>query len=158
MDKYYTPTIEEFHVGFEYELTGGARNFKEGDEVMEYSAAWKPEVYTGNRNLSVLESILRHECARVKYLDQEDIESLGFEYKGRTGIGEKLDFFNRKQFKSKNHTLQWLEKGCVMISSNNNDLEDELKGYPDRLRFEGTIKNKSELKKVLKMIGYEPGS
>lgn len=147
-DKYYTPTIDEFHVGFEYETPT-----KDNVLYPVDSNIWEKKTVSTKSCMERLKYDIMY-GARVKYLDREDIESLGFEYIKETGINEKLDFFKRKQFKSKNYKLQWFKNGSVMISSNNNDLEDELKGHPDRLRFEGIIKNKSELNKVLKMIGY----
>ncbi len=72
VNKYYTPEIEEFHVGFEYEwfdgsdwnkvtqkyFDGGLFNNGDGEHPFEYQ--------------------LSDVGIRVKYLDQEDIESLGF--------------------------------------------------------------------------------
>ena len=63
--KYYTPSIEEFYVGFEYEV-----NYGENDWQKECLWA-KPEVVTL--------PYMNLENIRVKYLDKEDIESLGFE-------------------------------------------------------------------------------
>ena len=147
--KYYTPTIEEFHVGFEFEYQNGVD--KNSEDV------WKKTICT-KADFRYLDKATIKDLRRVKYLDQEDIESLGFEFIKETGINEKLDFFKRKQFKSNNYRIQWFKNGSIMISSNNNDLEDEFKGHPDRLRFEGTIKNKSELKRVIKMFGYGHGN
>jgi hypothetical protein len=59
--KYYTPTIEEFHVGFEYEFREGAQWIK-----LKYNPA---HGLVGR----VLEDLVR-----VKYLDKEDIESLDY--------------------------------------------------------------------------------
>ena len=55
---YYTPEVEEIHPGFEYELTGGARHFKEGDSVMEYSLGWKTELHPPERSFVVMKSII----------------------------------------------------------------------------------------------------
>ena len=70
MSKYYTPKIEEFHVGFEYEW------------YLEFKNNWVKSKYEAT-------DFLDHDgiCffddyktrVRVKYLDQEDIDSLGFE-------------------------------------------------------------------------------
>lgn len=70
-NKYYTPTIEEFHVGFEYELLGNSGNWYKnnfGDANGEY---WN--------ELSECYWDITHNKLRVKYLDQSDIESLGWE-------------------------------------------------------------------------------
>ena len=63
-DKYYTPEIEEFHVGFEYEVNYGK------DRWVKEGLHYAPQVVTlPYKNL---------ENIRVKHLDREDIESLGF--------------------------------------------------------------------------------
>lgn len=64
MEKYYTPTIEEFHVGFEYEIsnsesTWNKRTIRHGADIDEIRH---------NRIYPI----------RVKYLDQQDIEAEGW--------------------------------------------------------------------------------
>lgn len=125
-DKYYTPSIEEFHVGFEYEWLNISN-----DE-------WLKKKY-GSFECSYNSP----ERTRVKYLDQEDIESLGgslirtqswdggvFE---QTYKLEKLDIL---------YNPTPLNKCWVHIQKGNCTL------------FAGRIRNKSELKKMLKQIGY----
>jgi len=63
-NKYYTPTIEEFHVGFEYELK------TEGE--------WVSQTLDIDYSLNRVAGGLANNT-RVKHLDQEDIESFGFE-------------------------------------------------------------------------------
>jgi len=67
MSNYYTPKIEEFYVGFEYEFRHS--DYKELGwkryNTPEFN--WEREdAITANSNMSQF---------RVKYLDQEDIES-----------------------------------------------------------------------------------
>ena len=57
-DKYYTPEIEELHPNFEYEFKSYGQGFVK-TEVSETGGFFEGE-------------------KRVKYLDKEDIESLGF--------------------------------------------------------------------------------
>lgn len=61
-EKYYTPTIEEFHVGFEIQI------------VNIENAQWG--IYVIKKEDSFKEFDL--DFCRVKYLDKEDIESFGF--------------------------------------------------------------------------------
>jgi hypothetical protein len=79
--KYYTPEIEEFHVGFEYEQVM--------DAVWEKCEMHLLDLGRVNGRLSSL---------RVKHLDREDIKSLGFKhYNGliyRKGNYEILHNFN----------------------------------------------------------------
>ena len=142
-NKYYTPSIEEFHVGFEYELW-------EEDICEDYS--WKQHVFTLNDMAESLHPETKHhaggllselegEYIRVKYLDKEDIESFGFEY-SRTL--EK----NVLLFKSNEYSL-WVEMDSNFVRIRNTE-----EVFPGNIQlFFGEIKNKSELQQVLKMIG-----
>ena len=130
-DKYYTPTIEEFHVGFEYESS-----------YLEDYDTWKKEIidtvdvgyfystYTGDAVPTEF---------RVKYLDREDIESLGFifvadEWWHKTNIGD-------------NWQILKIGKNSYQITYGQNEYIDKSKGM-----FSGVIKNKSELKRLLKQL------
>ena len=76
-NKYYTPELEEFHVGFEYEY------FTKDWVGKDYTHTWvklkfnQKEDY-GN-DLDNMVYFIETEQVRVKYLDREDIESLGFD-------------------------------------------------------------------------------
>ena len=125
MSKYYTPELEEFHVGFEYEHEDDPR-----------IGTWKKEIVDENTNLKWF----KEDCDvehRVKCLDKEDIESLGFEYgeysKARSG-GETFELHNR-------YSDVWT------IHAIGSDYREQI--------FKGVIKNKSELKRILKQVGYE---
>lgn len=78
-NKYYTPTIEEFHVGFQYEYNSGK---------------WDKHIILDQNHL--IYAIADVKSTRVKYLDKENIESLGiitnewFINKGRYGGTYKL--------------------------------------------------------------------
>lgn len=73
MEKYYTPAIEEFHVGFEYEIN---MHFRMAEESKWYSAIITKDNW--GANMDIINVLAR---ARVKYLDREDIESLGWKYR-----------------------------------------------------------------------------
>ena len=66
-EKYYTPSIEEFHEGFEYEVKN------------EYRNEWNKDIWDviSNYGDTKLYNLDVEKC-RVKYLDKEDIESCGF--------------------------------------------------------------------------------
>ncbi len=63
---YYIPTIEEFHAGFEYEWAG---------KEMQFS--FEKRIYSIELYLNELEGSIPS-AIRVKYLDTEDIEELGW--------------------------------------------------------------------------------
>jgi len=64
--KYYIPTIEEFYVGFEYQIINGYEWF---DKIFSKEDL-KSFLY------EELENGLKQQYLRVKYLDKSDIESL----------------------------------------------------------------------------------
>ncbi len=134
MNKYYTPSIEEFHIGFEFEV-----NYGENDWVKESLYA-KPQVVTL--------PYMKLENIRVKYLDSEDIESFGFKYTGKSiDIWFKKEGnFNIGSWTSYEIKLHYgLHDNRLYIIAM--DCGDEYK------LFEGKIKNKSELKVLLKQLG-----
>ena len=150
--KYYTPELEEFHVGFEYEYKLGA--YDKGLKTKEEfdSKDWERDVFDGlhfpylYRALNGLNAERGLCHIRVKYLDREDIESLGFKSKGflNTNTGyPTLEVFE-KLFSQKIYdkwTIRFSSKGTLLVKQGSGD------------RFYGTIKNKSELKRLLKQLG-----
>lgn len=107
--KYYTPDISEFHVGFEYEVFDSKYEYKV-EKLSETklkvlsdpitTTGWFKEAYEIDSFLYVedssdiksnIPSYIENDKVRVKYLDREDIESLGFieskETEGLLSIG-----------------------------------------------------------------------
>jgi len=121
-DKYYTPEIEEFHVGFEYEVKG--------------LKGWDKKIVSSSQDILEMEELMMRSLNpyRVKYLDREDIESLGFKQTS-----------NRNNFRH----------GDTLIYFREN--KDELYPIDIKLKKETyrflKIKNKSELKRLLKQLG-----
>lgn len=121
MSKYYTPEIEEFHVGFEFEEF--------------YNDVWNQRVYISGYFMDYDMSCRfgkEKDKIRVKYLDREDIESTIFYF------DENGCYHDR-----------WADKS-LFHSDGENKVMIKIKG--DTV-FHGTIKNKSELKKLLKQLG-----
>jgi hypothetical protein len=117
--KYYTPIIEEFHVGFEYETLSE-------NEWVSVKVASNP-----NQFERIIKFIPDNKI-RVKYLDKEDIESLG-------GIQTKLPYhweFDLYRLIKRDQPHQYIIESMR---------------YQDQV-FVGIIKNKSELKKLLTQI------
>ena len=139
--KYYTPGISEFHVGFEYEHCHSSIRFvmldlKTGDTSngTEPKEIWEKSVFTGNefdvwKSSFKFDDSLRDGQIRVKYLDKEDIESFGF-----TQTIE--DQYYKDDF-------ELLIDDDLFIQI----IKD------DGFIFQGAIKNKSELEKLLKQLG-----
>lgn len=130
MNKYYTPTIEEFHIGFEYEIQHN-ENAQWGTTTFSYFEGEYPDY--DSTQMVVWE--LENDTIRVKYLDKEDIESLGFKQ-------SKSDI-NWYDYKNERY---WLYKEDV------NDWRWIISDEQSEVSFAGNIKNKSELKKLLKQL------
>jgi hypothetical protein len=134
-NKYYTPSIEEFCVGFEYERMNGDKWCK---DVISPN-----DLCSGRDGLeNEFEEIYRKlRDVRVKYLDKEDIESLGFIYiKSQPGLTE--DYFELI-------STEW----CMDYDYSTHYCRIFINSDGDSTFFAGTIKNKHELKRVLTMLG-----
>lgn len=127
-EKYYTPTIEEFHVGFEYE-------FLVNSVFLRDLKSWEKCIcYTPNTLFAIIKDIIENVVSvRVKYLDKEDIESFGV----------KLDY------KSDTHDIYKLNDIWIFLFKNNIIRINQ----GDEMIFrDGMIRNKSELKVLLKQL------
>lgn len=149
--KYYTPTIDEFHVGFEFESCSYGQN------------DWTKRVFESDQ-FDILSKISNsghsQKVLRVKYLDQEDIESLGWKHDFnddgeeipnlRDKHGYSLGFSIDKQSTPLNtaYLLHFFPDKFLIIDSivNNGSGREEM-------LFRGYVKNKSELKQVMRMLG-----
>lgn len=127
-NKYYTPTIEEFHIGFEFQKW----------EV--HDLYYQTLIMQDTTNLTFIKERLQE--IRVKYLDDEDIESLGF------NSFELLYGTKRYWAKEGNLVIYKYDDGKYGIY-NSIDFKDLSK---DEDLFLGIIKNKSELKVLLKQL------
>lgn len=145
-DKYYTPELNEFHEGFEYEMksTFGDGTVKTQQEYND--AEWIKQTYIvgyypyiqrifDGKNADILPPALR-----VKYLDKDDIEDCGFEYDKSY---ESPDVFTKDTIEL------WLIGHSEVIIFDRGLRKDK------QHVFQGTILNKSVFKQVLKMIGVE---
>lgn len=141
-EKYYTPDISEFHVGFEYQWKN-KDNFP-SEEYRESTIA------CGTQIDDILEPKAQYDI-RVKHLDKEDIESLGWLGVIPSNVENKVDYL----------VTSW-------VTDMYNDGYILIKTYPygnykyciafgnyekNRVCFEGNIKNKSELKKLMQQVG-----
>ena len=160
MEKYYTPELEEFHVGFEFESNYILfRKGNKGDEwnkhILTKENTWFWDAYEND----AIETEFR-----VKYLDTEDIESFGWK---RSSLLTSRRYSTVYFIESKPSYAHWtLEvtnlakmKEDGKLSSDKEEINDvHIKFFhPDdasgQTVFFGTIKNKSELNKLLKQLG-----
>lgn len=136
-EKYYTPSIEEFHEGFVYEYSYNSGEFVEtkfdiGSGDFDEFAGERHDFSPNNPKT----------ICRVKYLDKQDIESLGWNYKRE----EPLDYFYFWS-ENKKHSLVFHASGKVIIT------KFDVLWNENITAFAGVIKNKSKLREIMQMIG-----
>lgn len=130
---YYTPTVDEFHVDFECEWQSKIRNESWNKQICdadlvniaygEFEHADEDEPFS--------------EQFRVKYIDKEDCISLGLELKiWDNGSG---------YFTKGNYTIG-IYVTDLFCTVSQNDFGNNI------MRFSGNLKNKSELKRVLRQV------
>ena len=160
--KYYTPEIEEFCVGFEYEqkVKFGWYNSIFGELNGEYIGEYDNE-------LSECYWEIRHNNIRVKYLDKTDIESFGFINILTTGTQRFKKYVNLKQLEDG----EWFDYYLFLslryfdntphITIKKIDIhtyEEEIEvndNVKTEYLFQGYVKNKHEFSKILKQLGID---
>jgi len=153
--KYYTPKIEEFNVGFEYEVF--QKGIIDGDEVLRFmpietSDKWYkfkfPDPYVGYRL-----DILFKQTIRIKYLDKENIESFGFKCdtlsESKFMYGKFADEFSIKIKHNDFFIKYFYADNHLIIAVHNNEMMDS---GEESVLFNGVVKNKSELKVILNQV------
>ena len=125
--KYYTPTLEEFHVGFRYEELSWT-------DSNTWHGPYKWDGYIPTR---VFEDLLDGGKIRVKYLDQADLEELGW-YK----LPElNIEWFGHPSgFHLGYSRPRPDEPPLIFIRENSN------------IRFSGDVRNYNELKVLMKQL------
>lgn len=151
-NKYYTPEIEEFHVGFEFEYIGATGGWEEcsfgNDEIIHSELEqFKDELMK-----------VAHSTNRVKYLDREDIESLGFKlYHSDLSLTNTLWFdapyFDERKAKDLVSIQYNTHSNWALITIANRTKDG--KSTDHVVKFSGFVKNKSELKKLMSMLNIK---
>ena len=163
--KYYTPTIEEFHIGFEFE--SDYILFHNGNRLKAES--WAKIKLT--EDMDWIWEAYRYDAVntefRVKHLDREDIESFGFgddelfsEHTGRFMFHKEDSITPRgKQNVGLYFVPQTYWVMLFFYEASSGAYSVELKGKDSTVNFykntafAGQIKNKSELERVLRQVG-----
>lgn len=135
-NKYYTPTIDEFCIGFEYEF--------------KTSKDWEKKIVSWYDFSSYSEDYIKKEIeynrVRVKYLDKEDIENLKYKFEDYNSLNlTNSALSNDNKIKIRvfwNADLKFREN-LIRITKNDGQI------------FLGNIKNKLELVKLLKQLNVE---
>ena len=150
-NKYYTPSLDEFYIGFRYEYYN---NFsKRWIETVLEEEDYRQTETCGyiNDETCPFSDVAK---LRVKHLDKEDLIELGFKptyIKEAAELIGGFDMHINEQYKillfltGENHIFIFRLLHC----------DDPSTGRWKTDLFDGKIKNKSELIKVLKMLGIK---
>ena len=147
MNKYYTPDISEFFVGFEYE-------YLSEDDTNEWNRGYFGEDISDSDDWNFEWNYNRYQSKniRVKYLDKQDIEGLGFLCTGESDNGVEKEFQLYIDEKLSILVEMSFNREITITSEKLMDVPTERGNTLCRELFCGTIKNKSELKKLLKQL------
>lgn len=138
---YYIPDITEFCVGFECEM-------KNSSDKKYFD--WEYCVFNDDFSCQLNEDYcfeylwgdLKQENIRVKYLDAEDIKSIGFRE-------DSLKYFKKS---APGHLGYWTQV-VIDFRWGYDDISIRgARGNEEDILFRGTIKNKTELKRILTQI------
>ena len=143
--KYYTPTIDEFHVDFEYETNYNRKDWKEvkltTEEAVNLFDIWDYDAYDTE--------------FRVKYLDIEDIKNFGFVH--TTSLKNyqenfRIDNLLRRLNEEEGDTMYNEVRLQYAPDIHRVTIYGTAIGFEEEKFFEGVVKNKSELKKILEQL------
>jgi hypothetical protein len=143
-NKYYTPELEEFHSGFEFEYIHPISEYDKENEWTSHN--WEARLATLTINadcISIGGFTIKPNKIRVKILDREDIESLGWDYDLDSTVRCEYKDYMLYNFNNSNIFTIKAKRGFVKYGQ-------AFVGFD--ILFEGVIKNKSELKKLMKQL------
>ena len=147
-NKYYLPKIEEFHIGFEYEVR--QQEMQYGECV--YGNEWETIECEGNMFLQYID--ISSGNIRVKYLDRSDIESFGFKFDAtRSKVdGNFVGSYENEKYYLDYSPYSYSGEFNSSVHLRVMKIKDiPITSYQSNYQFiyDGIIKNKSELKKLL---------
>lgn len=148
MEKYYTPNISEFHIGFEYE-----EFIKSPDNNREWL---KKQCTSLVMLVEELDYKIDTNLIRVKYLDKQDIENKGF-------VFNKIQGNCSKFIKYECFDVHWNEPGWnIILYKNNENSNIRLSFLPINISekedkegstiFQGKVLNINDFSRLLKQL------
>ena len=135
-NKYYTPEIDEFFVGFEFEELFKQKWNRLIPPPKDSPNEWVKLKLDTSHSISRIISKIKQDKVRVKYLDKQDLIELGF---NKDPSGVRYFEFN----------------GFQLYFDIHQDFNVTIYNDDSIIVFQGDVKNKSELIKVLKMLGIK---
>ena len=146
--KYYTPEIEEFHVGFEFEYAnissyGNSTDIDKNTMWLKHTLEYFDNCYTTEHgdHEAYSPELMGVECMRVKYLDRKDIEELGYT------VEKDTEYTGYYHYSKDSNLSSEASLSFEFIPEEDNGQNIEI------FNTYFKIKNKSELKTLLKQLG-----
>jgi hypothetical protein len=141
-NQYYTPSTEEFHDGFEYEYCG-----KDGIWLKSHYNTMM-DAKPSNEELNELDM----SNTRVKHLDREDVESFGFGLVEKPLGPDKPNAIYISGEYNPRYYLHCLGYDLTQDTWHQYQIVFQ-SGNKEYVKFQGFIRNKSELKRILQQTG-----
>ena len=140
--KYYTPKIEEFCIGFEFEEEFNNPNLTKMVRPIGDNYEWVKLTLNTSHSISRITSKIKKQKIRTKYLDKTDIESFGF-------VEDKS---NSDQYRL---NLELVKDGYIygVVLYDTTQVSIYKYKHKEDVIFCGKIKNKTEFKKLLNQVG-----
>lgn len=135
-DKYYIPEAEELFYGYECDM----KFVNESNSWIITELDYEDLYHVINDKVNKINFTL----IRTKYLDEDDILSLGF--KKEKSLMKDVLFYNKKET-----IISYMPDIHIVIISRRTRKMVKMQDC----RFQGNIKSINELKTILKLIGYE---
>ena len=139
--KYYTPDISDLHVGYECEIFNG------------WNDKWEQKTITPALIDTLSKPAIPMErWIRTKYLDVQDIESLGWSIEGGGNIldeSEPKRYYQWFRFRNPENTLRFY---FHYLEAKPSTIIIRKISYHDDCIFEGTCKSINELKLLMKLL------
>ena len=139
MTQYYTPTINEFHIGFRYEYQRSLTTYDNEQNLVKIKE-WVKEVAsitTPNHTPQMLATMIEDNLIRVRHLNHYDIIEAGWK-ESTTSFSKGRLYYSLDNFEC------YLENKKLCIYLKNSDNENYC--------FKGIIKNYNQLLDVMDML------
>lgn len=148
MNRYYTPDIEEFHVGFEY------ATYWNDNKLRHPFGYWRENIFSQDdlQNAQSWALRLKRGDFKVRFLERSDIESSEWYYKGGQMIKGGKSYFSNQ-----NNTIGITLRPDFYKDHHSSVHIYELKpegGIRDTI-FSGKVKNRTKFKEIIESTKYE---
>ena len=160
---YYIPKIEELHPGMEIEMFYQKGKLNLTDGKVEFIASepekkWHKEIistsekdtYFWNHPIGKLAEIIDKKLLRIKHLDKDDFNSLG--WKSTLRLEGKVDYKEFSDYKN----IRENDIKLLYMEQSKHVLIYVIDGIEAQTIVAGTIQNISELKVIIKQLEIKP--